>query len=123
MLWRTSSPSHMKLSGSVGPWLKDIEKWHRAWLKAHPGGQLDYQVYLHVITICFVNLAKAEWCRQPSGKRKISEIDSFLSVDEEGGMHMNALKTLDYLAEHTESDFRSDNMKRCHNLALRMLGK
>lgn len=123
MLWKSSSPSQLKLSGSVGPWLKDIEKWHRIWLKAHPGQQLDYQVYLYVITICFVNLAKAEWSRQSSGKRKIFEIDSFVSVDEEGGMHMDALQTLDYLAEHTETDFRLDNIRRCHDSALRMLGK
>lgn len=123
MLWKSSIPSHPKLSGSVVPWLKDIEKWHRAWLKAHPDDQLDYQVYLYVITICYVNIAKVEWCRQSSGKKKIAEIDAFMSVDDEGGMHMDALQTLDYLAEHTESDFRLDNMRRCHDSALRMLGK
>jgi hypothetical protein len=123
MLWKSNSPTHTKLNGSISPWLKDIEKWHRVWLKAHPGEQLDYQVYLYVVTICYVNLAKAEWCRLASGKRKITEIDCFMRMDDEGGMHMDVLKTLDYLAEHTESDFRLDNMKRCHDSALRMLGK
>ncbi|HEX8184841.1 MAG TPA: hypothetical protein VF747_08830, partial [Blastocatellia bacterium] len=66
---------------------------------------------------------KAEWSRHSSGKRKICEIDCFMSMDEEGGMHLDALQTLDYLAEHTETDFRLDNMRRCHDLALRMLGK
>lgn len=123
MLWKSNSPAHTKVSGSVIPWLKDIEKWHRVWLKAHPGDQLDYQVYLYVITICYVNLAKAEWCRHSSGKRKIAEIDAFMKLDDEGGMHMDVFQMLDYLAEHTESDFRLDNMKRCHDSALRMLGK
>jgi hypothetical protein len=123
MLWKSSSPSPSKLSGSATPWLKDIEKWHRVWLKAHPGQQLDYQVYLYVITICYANLAKSEWCRQSSGKKRIAEIDAFMRMDDEGGMHMDVLQTLDYLAEHTDSDFRLDNMKRCHDSALRMLGK
>lgn len=123
MLWKNSSPTHTKLSRSISPWLKDIEKWHKSWLKAHPGEQLDYQVYLYVITICYASLAKAEWSRRSSGKKKIVEIDSFMSVDDEGGMHMDALQTLDYIAEHTDSDFRLDNIKRCHDLALRMLGK
>jgi hypothetical protein len=123
MLWKSSSASHPSLNRSVGPWLKDIDKWHRVWLKAHPGEQLDYQVYLYVITICFANLAKAEWCRQSAGKKKIAEIDSFMSIDDEGGMHMDVLQTLDYIAEHTESDFRLENMRRCHDSALRMLGK
>jgi hypothetical protein len=123
MLWKSNSPNQPKPSGSLAPWLKDIERWHRVWTKSHPGQQLDYQVYLYVVTICFVNLAKMEWARHSSGKRKICEIDSFMSVDDEGGMHMDALLTLDYLAEHTETDFRLENMRRCHDSALRMLGK
>jgi hypothetical protein len=123
MLWKSSSPGHSNLSGSVGSWLKDIDKWHRVWLKAHPGEQLDYQVYLYVMTICFANLAKTEWCRQSSGKKRIAEIDSFMSIDDEGGMHMDVLQTLGYIAENTDSDFRPDNMRRCHDSALRMLGK
>jgi hypothetical protein len=46
-----------------------------------------------------------------------------MSIDDEGGMHMDVLQTLDYIAEHTESDFRLENMRRCHDSALRMLGK
>ncbi|HMG74603.1 MAG TPA: hypothetical protein VK582_13970 [Pyrinomonadaceae bacterium] len=111
MPWIPHGPNQVEFKGPIGFWMQDFQAWYK--IDARDNPSVTFKDYLLVLCAVYGNLAKEKWSKEWFGKKKIEKLDSFVSSDAEGNIHLEMFDIVDCLAENLDMDLRQEWGPKC----------